>query len=131
MTLRRLNQHLNIVWKLQEATGILGSLQAIKAPNHDGMPHSHSVSRNTENIALAIERQIGIVNRLEQAAQMSEREIREFIDSISDPRTQIIFDLRFLCGMKWEAVASMIGGGNTASTVSMACYRYMKSGGTE
>lgn len=131
MTLQRLNQHLNIVHQLQDATAILASLQAVKAPNYDGMPHGRSVSRNTENIALALERQIGIVNRLEQAAQNSEKEIRAFVDSISDPRTQIIFDLRFLCGMKWEAVASMIGGGNTASTVSMVCYRYMHDGTVE
>ena len=127
MTLQRLNEHLNMLLRLQEATEILSALQVSKAANYDGMPHSHQVSRTTENIALALRRQEDMVNRLERMVVSSEKEVREFVDSIPDPRTQTIFDLRFLCGMKWEAVARMIGGGNTATTVSMVCYRYIKS----
>lgn len=125
MTLQRLNEHLNMVIQLQEATAILSSLQVVKAPNYDGMPHSHQVSRSTENIAFALRRQMKAVKVLEKRVQQSEKEVRQFIDSIEDPRTQIIFDLRFLCGLKWDAVASMIGGGNTTEAVKSCCYRYL------
>ena len=125
MTLQRLNEHLNMVLELQEATEILSALSVNKAPNYDGMPHAHQVSRTTENIAIALRTHINKVATLEKMVKASETEVREFIDTIEDSRTRIIFDLHFLCGMKWEAVARMIGGGNTKDSVRMACYRYL------
>lgn len=127
MTLQRLNEHLNMLLQLQEAKEALGSMrsQILGAVNYDGMPHGHEVSRNTENLSILLSAQIADVNRLEAMVDQSEIEVRQFIDSIEDNRTRLIFSLRFLCGLKWEAVAVMIGGGNTAEAVSMACYRYL------
>lgn len=127
MTLQRLNEHLNMLLQLQEAKAALGSMQTqiIGAVNLDGMPHGHEVSRTTENLAILLQVQIDDVNRLEHTVETSEREIRRFVDSIEDNRTKLIFNLRFLCGLKWEAVAVMIGGGNSVDAVKSACYRYL------
>lgn len=127
MTLQRLNEHLNMVLQLQSAREALGSLQSqiLKATNYDGMPHAHEASRNTENLAILLETQLADVNRLESAVDKSEAEIRRFVDSIEDNRTKLIFNLRFLCGLKWEAVAVMIGGGNTEKAVKSTCYRFL------
>ena len=131
MTLKRLNEHLNMLLQLQAAKEALGSMQAqiLGAAKSDGMPHGHEVSRTTENLAILLQKQIDDVNRLEHMVETSEREIRHFVDSIEDNRTKLIFNLRFLCGLKWEAVAVMIGGGNTEKAVKSTCYRYLISEG--
>lgn len=127
MTLQRLNEHLNILLQLQEAKETLSSLQSqiLKATNCDGMPHGHEVSRNTENLAVLLETQLSDVNRLESMAEQSEAEIRQFVDSIEDNRTKVIFNLRFLCGMKWEAIPPMFGGGISSEAIKAVCYRYL------
>lgn len=127
MTLQRLNEHLNMLLQLQEAKESLGSMKAqiLGAVNYDGMPHGHEVSRNTENLSILLSAQISDVNRLEAMVEQSEIEVRQFVDSIEDNRTKLIFSLRFLCGMKWEAVAMMIGGGNTEKAVKSTCYRFL------
>ena len=127
MTLQRLNEHLNMVLELQGAEERLSSMrsQILSAVNYDGMPHGHEVSRNTENLAILLQDQVDDVNRLSRMVETSEREIREFIESIEDNRTKVIFKLRFLCGYKWEAVAVMIGGGNTEKAVKSTCYRFL------
>lgn len=127
MTLQRLNEHLNMVLQLQSAKDALSALQAqiLKATNYDGMPHSHEASRNTENLAILLESQITDVTRLENIVGKSETEIRQFVDSIEDNRTKLIFNLRFLCGLKWETVAIMIGGKNTTDGVKSTCYRFL------
>lgn len=116
-----------MVLQLQEAKEALSSMQAqiLKATNYDGMPHAHEASRNTENLSILLEAQIADVNRLEKIVDQSEKEVRGFIDSVEDNRTKVILNLRFLCGLKWEAVASMIGGGNTIDGVKSVCYRYL------
>lgn len=127
MTLQRLNEHLNMVMELQGAEERLSSMrsQILSAVNYDGMPHGHEVSRNTENLAVILQDQVDDVNRLSRMVENSEPEIRAFIDSIEDNRTKVIFKLRFLCGYKWEAVAVMIGGGNTEKAVKSTCYRFL------
>lgn len=127
MTLQRLNEHLNMLLQLQTAKETLSSMKAqiLGAVNYDGMPHGHEVSRNTENLSILLSAQLADVNRLEAMVEQSEKEIREFVDSIEDNRTKVIFNLRFLCGLKWEAVAVMIGGGNTEKAVKSTCYRFL------
>ena len=133
MTLQRLNEHLNMLLQLQAAKEALGSMKAqiLGAANSDGMPHGHEVSRTTENLAILLQKQIDDVNRMERIVESSEKEVREFVDSIEDNRTQLIFNLRFLCGMKWAAVAIMIGGGNTEKAVKSTCYRFLNCGEDE
>lgn len=133
MTLQRLNEHLNMLLQLQAAMEALGSMKAqiLGAAKSDGMPHGHDVSRTTENLAILLQKQIDDVNRLERMVDGSEKEIREFVESIDDNRTRLIFSLRFLCGMKWAAVAVMIGGGNSEKAVKSTCYRFLNCGEDE
>ena len=128
MTLQRLNEHLNMLLQLQAAMEALGSMKAqiLGAAKSDGMPHGHEVSRTTENLAILLQKQIDDVNRLERMVDSSEEEIREFVEAIDDNRTKIIFSLRFLCGMKWEAIPSMFGGGITPEAIKAVCYRYLE-----
>ena len=127
MTLQRLNEHLNMLLQLQAAKEALGSMKAqiLGAANSDGMPHGHEVSRTTENLAILLQKQINDVNRLERIVESSEKEVREFVDSIEDTRTRLIFDLRFCCGLKWEAVGRMLGKGVSADAVRSVCVRYL------
>lgn len=130
MTLQRLNEHLNMVLELQGAEERLSSMksQILSATNYDGMPHGREVSRNTENLAILLQHQIDDVNRLDQMVRKSEVEIRAFIDTIEDNRTKVIFNLRFLCGFKWEAVGRMLGKGVSADAVRSVCVRHLSKG---
>lgn len=54
--------------------------------------------------------------------------LEEYIDSIPDSLTRMVFTLRFVEGKNWVQVAHRIGGGNTASGVKKICYRFIKRG---
>ena len=127
MTLQDLNGHLDMVLQLQTARELLGNMQAriLGAQQCDGMPHAHIASRTTENLAAALEAQYAEVARLERIVTNSETEVKAFIDTINDTRTKLIFRLRFLCGCKWDDVATMLGVSGTSDAVKMACYRYV------
>ncbi len=127
MTLQQLNEHLNMVLQLEEAQSILNSLrgQILGAQRIDGMPHAQEASRKTEILAVILQQQEEEVERIKKITRSSEEEVKGFIDSIEDNRTKMIFNLRFLCGLKWEAVAAMIGCGNTIDGVKLTCYRYL------
>lgn len=129
MTIERLNEHRTFVLLLQESKTILASMQAqiLKAMDYDGLPHVAEPSRTTENLSILLDAQIADVNRLEAIVAESEREIKAFVDSIPDNRTRVIFNLRFVCGMKWDSVAKMIGGGNASSTMRSVCTRYLET----
>lgn len=129
MTIERLNEHRTFVIMLQESKTILASMQAqiLKAMDYNGLPHVQEPSRTTENLSILLETQIADVNRLEAIVAESEKEIKAFVDSIPDNRTRVIFNLRFVCGMKWDSVARMIGGGNASSTMRSVCTRYLET----
>lgn len=129
MTIERLNEHRTFVIMLQESKTILASMQAqiLKAMDYNGLPHVPEPSRTTENLSILLETQIADVNRLEAIVTESEKEIKAFVDSIPDNRTRVIFNLRFMCGLTWDAVAKMIGGGNKLSTIRSICVRYLES----
>ena len=129
MTLAELNGHLDMLTQLQEAKESLSNMQAriLGASQYDGMPHAHEAARRTENLSIILEGQLETVNRLERIVKKSEAPVREWIETIDDNRTKLIFSLRFLVGMKWESVAYYIGGRNTTESVKMACYRYLES----
>ena len=129
MTLAELNGHLDMLTQLQEAKESLSNMQAriLGASQYDGMPHAHEAARRTENLSIILEGQLETVNRLERIVKTSEAPVREWIETIDDNRTKLIFSLRFLAGMKWESVAYYIGGRNTTESVKMACYRYLES----
>ena len=128
MTLAELNGHLDMVTKKKKARGTLLTLQGktLRAQQYDGMPHAHDASRTTENHSISMEIALDEVARLERIVKHSEESgIREWIMTIPDVRTKLIFALRFLDGNTWEGVAACVGGRNSVEAVKAACYRYL------
>lgn len=127
MTLAELNGHLDMVTQLHSARLTLQSLQdrILGAQQYDGMPHGHDASRKVENLSILLKEQSDDVDRLERAVVRSEKNIRKWISSIPDNRTKVIFNLRFLCGMKWEDVSCCIGIDTSSDAARMAVYRYL------
>ena len=127
MTLAELNGHLDMVTQLHSARLTLQSLQdrILGAQQYDGMPHGHDASRKVESLSILLKEQSDDVDRLERIVARSEKNIRKWISSIPDNRTKVIFNLRFLCGMKWEDVSCCIGVDTSSDAARMAVYRYL------
>ena len=128
MTLADLNAHLDMVTQLQKARESLQAMQGgiLSAQQFDGMPHAHNASRTTENNSISMEIALDEVARLERIVKRSEESgVKDWIMSIPDVRTKLIFALRFLDGNTWDGVAACIGGRNTAEAVKSMCYRYL------
>lgn len=127
MTLDELNGHLDLLEHLAEAKDAYETAQAriLGAMKFDGMPHVSEPSRRPENLSVYLERSAAEVDRWERIVKRSEADIRSFIETVPDPKLRSIFDLRYLCGMKWEDVASFAGGTSTYDSVRTACYRYL------
>ncbi len=130
MTLAELNGHLDMVTQLHSARLTLQSLQdrILGAQQYDGMPHGHDASRKVESLSILLKEQSDDVDRLERIVARSEKNIRKWISSIPDNRTKVIFNLRFLCGMKWEDVSCCIGVDTSSDAARMAVYRYLNQG---
>lgn len=55
-----------------------------------------------------------------------QEEANNFIDNIEDSLLRQIITLKYMNGMKWQEVASIIGGNNTADSVRKIAERYLK-----
>lgn len=129
MTLAELDAHRYLVTQLNTAKAMLQSLQnVLHAASLDGMPRNHSVGNRMDALVEKLIEQEKMVDRYEKAVKKSEKDIKEFIGSISDSRTNLIFYLRFIAGYQWQDVASIIGGNNSTESVKSQCYRYLRSG---
>lgn len=133
MTLDVLNAHLDLVTQLNTARDMLQSMQdsVLGASNYDGMPHATGVYDKVGALAIKLDEQKQTVARYEKIVKKSEVEVKAYIDTISDNRTNLIFYLRFICGYGWQDVARVIGGRNTEDAVRMVCYRYLQSENAE
>lgn len=131
MTLDELNAHLYLVQKLNTARDMLQSMRdsVLRASSYDGMPHGSGVGDKVGALAVKLAEQAEVVELYEQQVCESEKMVKEWINTISDNRTNLIFYLRFVCGYEWQAVADVIGGRNTENAVKSQCYRYLQSNG--
>lgn len=129
MTLDVLNAHLELVTQLNTAREMLQSMRdaILRASSYDGMPHAAGLSNKVEALTLKIEDQQKVVDRYERSVKRSEAEIKAYIDTIADNRTNLIFYLRFICGYEWKDVAGVIGGRNSVDAVKSVCYRYLQA----
>lgn len=130
MSLQELNEHFELRDRLAKAKDILASLHdAIypKSPAMTGMPHGSGVSDRVGNLAAEIADMSASIKALETEIEQSETKILEFISGIDDDQTRLIFRLRFIRGLTWKEVASIIGGHNTEVGVKTACYRYLET----
>lgn len=128
MTLDDLNAHLDMVEQMCRAREDLQALQdrILGAQQYDGMPHGHEASRKVENLSILLNDKSAEVSLLEKIVSRSEKSIRKWISTIPDTRTRTIFNLRYLCGMKWDDVAEFVGR-NSAEAVKSTCYRYLNT----
>lgn len=129
MTLDELNQHFNSIQRLAEARELLQSLRSAACPGAGlptGMPHAPGIQDRAGNLAAEIVDMYASVESLEHEVDAKESAIAQFIESIEDNQTRLIFRLRFLRGLAWKDVAAIIGGGNTAESVKVVCYRFLR-----
>ncbi len=63
--------------------------------------------------------------RLEELLETRD-ELEEYIATIPDSQTRMIFQLRYVNGLGWKQVAAHIGGGNTADSVRMIHNRFLE-----
>lgn len=131
MTLSDLNLHLDMVTQLANARDRLQSMResVMRAQTYDAMPHGTGVSDKVGKLAILIVEQEEEVARYEKIVERSEISVKEYIDTIQDNRTKLIFKLRFVCGFSWAEVADVIGGRNTEEAVKSVCYRYLQVDG--
>lgn len=131
MTLDELNAHLILIQKLNTAREMLQTLEtaALTASRLDTMPRAAGLGDRTAALAVRIAEQEEVVALYERLVRNSKTEVKAWIDTISDNRTNVIFYLRFICGYEWRDVAEVIGGRNTENGVKSACYRYLRSQG--
>ena len=131
MTLDELNAHLYLTQKLNTAREMLSSLRnsALRASSYDGMPHAPGAGDKVSALAIKCAELEETVRIYEQQAKESEVSVKEWIATITDSRTNLIFYLRFICGYEWQEVANVIGGRNTENAVKSQCYRYLNSTG--
>lgn len=118
MTLQQLNDHYTALKKAHEARAIYENMKE-KLQNYRSSCLLGSVD-------LLLSEQERDVQSLEASAAETEAIVYAYISTVQDPMIRDILCFRFLCGCTWEETAFEIGGGNTCSSVKMACYRYMK-----
>ena len=126
MTLQDLNEHWRRLQRIRENDELLQTLRESIAPGGQvltGMPHAPGVKDNVGSLAAEIADLDAENKELRAEISAAEPEILEFIRTIDDGKTRVIFRLRFIRGMSWGEVASTIGGWTTESTVKRKCYR--------
>ena len=129
MTLQELNQHARLRRELAKAQQIRESLRTAAEPGAQaitGMPHAPGYRDKLGDLAAEIADISNEIERLQERIREQEPEISDFINSIWDGQTRMIFRLRFLRGMGWADIARAVGGGNTAGSVKSVYYRYTK-----
>lgn len=129
MCLTDLNNHLSLIKDLTETNELLTRLKssALTASSYDGMPHAPGAGDKVGALAVKLAELETKVDELQRAVDNSKDEVLQFIDSITDNRTNLIFYLRYICGYEWRNIANMIGGGNTENGIKCAAYRYLHS----
>ena len=99
----------------------------LSASKMDAMPRAPGVRDRTAALTMKILQQRDIVASLERTVDASSVAVKEFIDSVTDNRLNVILYLRFVCGYEWQAVAEIIGGRNTETAVKSLVYRFFRS----
>lgn len=132
MTLAELNQHLELIEKIEKANELLASLRTAATPGAaklTGMPRAPGVADKVGDLAVEIADISSRIDFLTAELEQSRPPIEAFIAGIEDDQTRLIFRLRFLRGLTWGEVAGVLGRYTTEKGVSDLCYKYMKTAG--
>lgn len=130
MTLQELSQYFKLQEQLARDEEILESLRATACPGAQvltGMPHAPGVRDKVGDLAVEIADMESQVERLQERVAQAEIRVSDFISTIENDQTRMVFRLRFLRCLTWGEVAAVIGGRNTENGVKSICYRYLES----
>ena len=131
MTLKELSQLYHLKNEIEYDRERLARLRARRgvasSPKLNGLPSSAGSGQSAvENLALEIADLEAIVDSKITQCVHEQSRLERYIASIPDSRTRMIMSFRFVDGFSWGKVAYKVGGGNSASSVKMTCYRYIK-----
>ncbi len=128
MTLKELSQLYYLNREIEMDQQRLRELEVKALPGAQvitGMPHGSGVSDVVGRYAAEIADLRGIIEAKHQQCLYERSRLERYIAGIDDSLLRQIFTYRFINGLPWHQVAACIGGGNTADSVRMACYRYL------
>lgn len=129
MTLKELSQLYYLNREIEMDKKRLQELEIMAvsiSPNLTGMPRSPGVSDKVGRYAAEIADLKGIIEAKHKQCLYERSRIERYISSLDDSLLRQIFTYRFVNGLPWEQVAACVGGSNTAGSVKMMCYRYLK-----
>lgn len=131
MTVKELSRLYYLSLEIERAQKTLRDLEDQMGPTSpalSGMPHNpNRMASKTEQLAVALaDLHSHIAARRVRCVQERDR-LEQYIQTIPEPFTRSIFELRFGECLSWQQVADRIGGGNTADGVKKRCYRHLKA----
>lgn len=129
MTLKELSQLYYLNREIEMDKKRLQELEVLAvsiSPNLTGMPRSPGVSDKVGRYAAEIADLKGIIEAKHQQCLYERSRLERYIASIDDSLLRQVLTYRFINGLPWEQVAACVGGSNTAGSVKMMCYRYLK-----
>ena len=128
MELDELNKHLDLIEKLHDVQEMYQNMEAkaLGAQKITGMPHGTGVSDKVGLLATELADLSGRITYLREAIRESAGPIEEWVNTIEEDKTRMIFRLRFLHGYSWGEVAYYVGTGISEDTAKQVCYRYLK-----
>lgn len=98
----------------------------MKAVHLDGTPRSKGArDRIGEAVPLILDTQERVKRDIEKLRPQRLR-LRKYIDSIADPYTRKIFELRFIHLHSWSDIAGEMGGKVKGDGIRAKCYRYIE-----
>lgn len=130
MTLLELNEHYELRKRLRKVQEMRRSLLETAEPGSaklSGTPIGSSPSDKVGALAVELADLDGRIRYLEDEVCRNESPILDFIQSIPDDQTRLVFRLRYVRALSFAEVADIIGGGNTDDTIKKAVYRYLSS----
>lgn len=130
MTLNELSKLYYINKLIERDEERLSELEAYTLPggiNISDMPKTRSYKNTTEEIVPLIIETKERIQREKEAYIQEQAAIEEYINSIEDYQTRLIFLYRFANLMSWRKIAFKIGGNNTEDSVRQICHRFLKS----
>ena len=131
LDLSELNRHLDLIQKLQRVQELHQTVEAkcLGAQALTGMPHGTGVSDKVGALAAELADLSSRMDYLKKEVEKSAKPIEEYINSIDDDRTRLIFRFRFLYGLAWCEVADLMGPGTSEDAVKSAAYRRLVTPG--
>ncbi len=125
MNLGELNQYQSICKEITELNVMIKNKTVSGTVNGSdaAFPYlQHTIEVSGIEDVNASDTMLARVHKLEER----KRKVESFIESIDDSLTRRVFRFRFINGFSWVRTALKIGGDNTAASVKMICYRYLR-----